>query len=180
MTDEHDSSRKVETIDATHWPTDFGFELADTTRVFRKAFNLRVEQYGITGPQWRIIAYLMRCDGMMQVEIADEIELDKAAIGRTVERLEARGLVRRENCEQDGRARRVFLRPEAVELGNKIKQEAQEFYSEILTALTPEEEDQFSLVLRKIRTKTLDLLDAERSRKSPAKPTRRNAANRGL
>ena len=172
MTEEQDSSRKVETTSSAHWPTDFGFELADTTRVFRKAFNLRVEQYGITGPQWRIIAYLMRCDGMMQVEIADEIELDKAAIGRTVERLEAQGFVRRENCDQDGRARRVFLRPEAVELGNKIKQEAKEFYSEILTAFTPEEEAQFSLILRKMRKRTIDLLDAGRSRKSPARPGR--------
>lgn len=172
MTDERNSSPKVETQNSNHWPTDFGFELADTTRVFRKAFNLRVEQYGITGPQWRIIAYLMRCDGMMQVEIADEIELDKAAIGRTVERLEAQGFVRREYCDQDRRARRVFLRPEAVELGNKIKQEAQEFYSEILTAVTPAEEAQFSLILRKIRGKTIELLDAGRSRKSPARPAR--------
>ncbi|MBV1917484.1 MAG: MarR family transcriptional regulator [Sphingomonadaceae bacterium] len=169
MTDEQNSSRKVETGSSTHWPTDFGFDLADTTRIFRKVFNLRVEQYGITGPQWRIIAYLMRCDGMTQVEIADEIELDKAAIGRTIERLEARGLVRRENCDKDRRARRVYLKPEAVELGNRIRQEAQEFYRDVLAAATPAEEAKLSFILGKVRGQLIEMLDSERSKKSHAK-----------
>lgn len=162
----NESKSNPETENTTHWPTDFGFELADTTRVFRKAFNLRIEQYGITGPQWRIIAYLMRRDSMMQVEIADEIELDKAAVGRTIERLEARGLVRREDCDKDGRARRVVLRPEAVEFGNKIRQEAQEFYSEILSAVSPEEEAQFLSTLSKIRRSILELQDGKRRARS--------------
>ena len=166
MSDDYDPNPGTALVNPPHWSTDFGFELADTTRLFRKTFNLRVEKYGITGSLWRIIAYLMRHDGMSQVEIADEIELDKAAVGRTIERLELREMVRRENCDKDGRVRRVFLRSKSFKLGDKIKQEAQEYYNEILAVLSPAEEVQFKISLSKVRAQIIKLHDAERGKKS--------------
>ena len=157
---------RTQASDASLWPVDFGFELADTTRIFRKTFNMRLEHHGITGPRWRIIAYLMRRDGMKQVDIADEIELDKAAVGRTIERLQAQGLIRREDCDHDGRARRVFLTPKAIKLGVEIKAEAELFYREILAALNPGERTRFSGTLEKVRATMIELHDAERARKS--------------
>lgn len=155
----------AEASGASLWPIDFGFELADATRILRKTFNMRVAHHGVTGPQWRIIAYLMRHDGMKQVDIADEIELDKAAVGRTIEKLEAQGLVRREDCPQDGRARRVFLTPKAIKLGVKIKDEAELFYREILAAFGPGERTRFSRTLEKVRARLIELHDAERARR---------------
>lgn len=169
----NNSMPPAETSGASLWPIDFGFELADTTRILRKTFNMRLEHHGITGPRWRIIAYLMRRDGMKQVDIADEIELDKAAVGRTIERLEVQGLIRREDCDHDGRARRVFLTPKAIELGVKIKEEAELFYRDILAALGPGERTRFSGTLEKVRATMIELHDAERARRSLDDPRSR-------
>ncbi len=170
----------AETSGASLWPIDFGFELADTTRIFRKTFNMRLEHHGITGPRWRIIGYLMRRDGMKQVEIADEIELDKAAVGRTIERLQAQGLIRREDCDHDGRARRVFLTPKAVELGVHIKEEAELLYKEILATLGPGERTRFSGTLEKVRARMIELHDAERARRSSDEPRSSRRSMGGL
>lgn len=152
--------------DRPRWAIDFGFTLADTTRIFRRVFNMRIEHLGITGPQWRIIAYLMRRDGMKQVEIADEIELDKAAVGRTIERLEALNLVRREECSDDGRARRVFLNSGALDLGVTILKEARTYYDEVLDCLTPVEREQFVRTLSKVRQGLIELEGGARGRRT--------------
>lgn len=133
------------------WPVDFGFGIADATRLLRRTFNKRVEKFGVTGSQWRIIAYLMRRDGMTQVEIADELDCDKAAIGRTIERLEKRGLLIRKACDADGRARRVYLTALAREIGLKIKKVAEDTYTEALRPLNHDEQAQFMAALDAVR-----------------------------
>lgn len=160
--------------DGARWGIDFGFTLADATRIFRRVFNMRVEHLGITGPQWRIIAYLMRRDGMKQVEIADEIELDKAAVGRTIERLEALNLVRREECADDGRARRVYLNSSALDLGSEILKEARIYYDDVLDCLAPAERAEFLRTLSKVRKRLIALDEDIRSRR--AVPNRRAPA----
>jgi len=127
---------------------------------------MRVAHLGITGPQWRIIAYLMRHDGMKQVEIADEIELDKAAVGRTIERLEALNLVRREDCSDDGRARQVYLCADALDLGAEILEEARVYYADVLSCLAPVERDQFVRALSKVRKHLIELDEGTRGRRT--------------
>lgn len=150
-------------IDASLWPDDFGFIIADTTRLLRRTFNLRVRRFGVTGPQWRVIAYLMRHPGMTQVEIAEELDLDKAAIGRTIERLERLALLHRQNCAEDGRAKRVFLTARAAELGQAIKLVAETTYAEILGSLPPRDQGKLLELLDVINGRLAQMYQAERS-----------------
>ncbi len=60
----------------------------------------------------------------------------------------------------------MFLTPKSIELGVKIKEEAELFYSEILAALGPGERARLSRTLEKVRAKTIELQDAERARQS--------------
>lgn len=152
------------------WPGDFGFTIADATRLLRRTFNLRVQKFGVTGAQWRVIAYLMRREGVTQVEIAEELDDDKAAIGRTIERLERLGLVQRENCAEDGRAKRVFLTPAAMEMGLAIKDVAEATYAEILESLPPAERPQLMAMLTTISARLSTMYDSEKDQAARARP----------
>src|SRR3546814_5341125 len=43
-----------------------GFLLNDTARLFRRAFNARTRDSGVTALQWRLISYLKRHEGIRQ------------------------------------------------------------------------------------------------------------------
>ena len=51
-----------------------GFLLNDTARLFRRAFNARVRDCGITALQWRLLMYLRRNEGIRQGPLADLID----------------------------------------------------------------------------------------------------------
>src|SRR3546814_7866073 len=53
-----------------------GFLLNDTARLFRRAFNARMRDSGITALQWRLISYLKRHEGIRQGPLAELIEVE--------------------------------------------------------------------------------------------------------
>ena len=90
----------------------FGFILNDVARLLRTTFDRRVKSLGLTRSQWWVLNHLFRNDGVTQSELADMLEIEKATLGRLLDRLEAKGWVRREADAADRRARRVFLTDE--------------------------------------------------------------------
>lgn len=65
---------------------------------------------GLLLPHFTLLNHLVRIgDGRSPVAIARALQLAKGAITNTLQRLEARGLVRVEPDPADGRAKRVFL-----------------------------------------------------------------------
>lgn len=86
-----------------------GFLLDDTARLFRRAFDARARQSGITALQSRLIAYLDRHDGIRQSALADLIEVEPITLSRMVDRLAEAGLVERRPDPADRRAFRLHL-----------------------------------------------------------------------
>ena len=65
---------------------------------------------GLLLPHFTLLNHLVRVgDGRSPVAIARALQLAKGAITNTLQRLEARGLVRVEPDPEDGRGKRVFL-----------------------------------------------------------------------
>ena len=65
----------------------------------------------ITMDQCSLLWVVMRREGIRQNELAAELYTDPNTVTAMVVRLEKRGLIRREVCAEDGRARRVSLTP---------------------------------------------------------------------
>ncbi len=93
-----------------------GFLLNDTSRLLRKRFEQRARGFGLTRAQWQALAYLARNEGIQQSTLADILELEPITLGRTIDRLEAAGLIERRRHESDRRAWRLFLQPKAHDL----------------------------------------------------------------
>ncbi len=86
-----------------------GWLFQDVHSLMTRSFDRRLESVGLTRSQWRVLSPLLREDGITQTTLADIVEIEKAPLGRTLDRLEDTGWIRRERDPDDRRARRVFL-----------------------------------------------------------------------
>jgi DNA-binding MarR family transcriptional regulator len=86
-----------------------GFLLADVSRMMRRAFQARLEGTPITYAQARALVYLARQQGIRQVDLADQLEVQPITLARLVDQLAGAGLVERRPDPLDRRAHRLHL-----------------------------------------------------------------------
>lgn len=127
------------------------FEINETARAIRRAFDQRAVDFGVTRAQWRVLARLKRQPGLRQVELADILEIEPITLCRILDRLEEAGLVERKPDPSDRRAWLVEVTHEAEPLVRKLKAVASELAREALDGLAAEEVEQFRQELSKIR-----------------------------
>ena len=121
----------------------FGFILHDVARLLRTTFDRRVKSLGLTRSQWWVLNHLFRNNGMTQSDIADLLEIERATLGRLLDRLEAKGWVRREADAGDRRAKRVFLTEEVEPALKAMRTAAAELRRDALAGLSAEEQERF-------------------------------------
>ncbi|WP_353644566.1 MarR family transcriptional regulator [Mesorhizobium sp. WSM2239] len=68
-----------------------------------------LKKQGLTVPKVRALAVLSVADGVTVNDLAVYTVIEQSTMSRTLDALEAQGLVRREACEDDSRVRKVFL-----------------------------------------------------------------------
>jgi len=121
----------------------FGFILNDVARLLRTAFDRRVKSLGLTRSQGWVLNHLFRNDGVTQSELADILAVEKATLGRLLDRLEVKGWVRRENHADDRRAKRVFLTEEVEPALKVMRAAAAELRRDALAGLSAEDQTRF-------------------------------------
>jgi DNA-binding MarR family transcriptional regulator len=121
----------------------FGFILNDVARLLRTAFDRRVRSLGLTRSQWWVLNHLFRNDGVTQSELADILEVEKATLGRLLDRLETKGWVRRESDADDRRAKRVFLTEEVEPALKGMRAAAADLRRDALAGLSAEDQTRF-------------------------------------
>jgi DNA-binding MarR family transcriptional regulator len=130
----------------------FGFILNDVARLLRTAFDRRVRSLGFTRSQWWVLNHLYRNDGLNQSELAEVLEVEKATLGRLLDRMEQKGWIRREADANDRRVRRVFLTDEVGPTMKAMRAAAADLRREALAGLTPEAQDHFVDTLIAVKT----------------------------
>lgn len=121
----------------------FGFILNDVARLMRTLFDRRVRSLGLTRSQWWVLTHLYRNDGVTQSELAVTLEIEKPTLGRLLDRLEAKGWVRRASDASDRRAKRVYLTEEVEPAMKSLRAAAADVRREALSGLTAEEQERF-------------------------------------
>jgi DNA-binding MarR family transcriptional regulator len=129
----------------------FGFILNDVARLMRTTFDRRVRSLGFTRSQWWVLNHLFRNDGVTQSELAEILEVEKPSLGRLLDRMEAKGWVRREEHANDRRAKRVYLTEEVQPAIKAMRAAAAEVRREALAGLPPERADEFVDILLTIK-----------------------------
>jgi MarR family transcriptional regulator, 2-MHQ and catechol-resistance regulon repressor len=83
--------------------------LAKTYQTFCAHDELHIRQFDLTVPQFDVIATLGNTDGMLMHELAEKTLVTKGTLTGIVDRLENKGLVRREVPPNNRRCFRVVL-----------------------------------------------------------------------
>jgi MarR family transcriptional regulator for hemolysin len=86
-----------------------GWLFLDVHSHMTRSFDKRTRKVGLTRSQWRVLSPLLRKQGLTQTDLAEMVEIEKAPLGRTLDKLEENGWIRRELDPNDRRARRVYL-----------------------------------------------------------------------
>lgn len=128
-----------------------GFLLNDTARLFRRSFNARTRDSGITALQWRLISYLKRHEGIRQGPLAELIEVEPITLSRMVDRLVEAELVERRADPADRRAWRLYLTPRAGEVLGGMRALADTLTAEAIEGLSPAEVDQLTDLVERVR-----------------------------
>jgi DNA-binding MarR family transcriptional regulator len=128
--------------------------LLRTADLVRRAVGRAVETHDITLQQYNVLRILRGAgdQGLPTLEIAGRMIEQAPGVTRLLDRLEAKGLVRRERCRQDRRQVLCWLTPTGSELVERLDEPVDKADVEAVAMLSPEEQDRLLRMLDSIRT----------------------------
>jgi MarR family transcriptional regulator, transcriptional regulator for hemolysin len=116
-----------------------GFTLDEAARLYVRRVEERARDFALEPMACKTLLVLAENAGVTQQRLAELTMLEPVAVGRILERLETKGLVRRRRRPGDGRARSVALTREAMSLLPRLWQAAKESLREALTGMSTTE-----------------------------------------
>ena len=140
------------------------FIAADVGRLFRKRFDIAARQFGVTGPQWRVLVALTRTPGLNQVALAAWLEVETITTGRMIDRLEKAGLVERKPDPADRRAWLLYATPATGMLMDRLKDCADEVFADALDGFSEPEHQRLLDLLGRLRHNLSEDLQLEGKR----------------
>ncbi|MDQ2105194.1 MarR family winged helix-turn-helix transcriptional regulator [Azospirillum isscasi] len=127
--------------------------------------TLYEKRFGITIPEWRVIAVLGGGETLSAGEIAQRTAMDKVQVSRAISRMLDSALILRESGDTDRRKAQLTLTPKALAIYTEIVPLALAYEQELTGALTEEETAQLDRLLARLKAQA-DAL-AARSTQSP-------------
>lgn len=115
------------------------------------------KKFGVSIPEWRVIAILGRFPGLSAVEVADRTMLDKVAVSRAVTKLIKHGRVDRQFADADRRRSILNLSEGGQKVHDEIAPLALAFEHELLQGISTEEYEAFNLVVERLLAKARHL-----------------------
>lgn len=151
-----DTAKSLPT-DRSDLERNFGFLLHDVARLMRAEFDRRSRALQLTRSQWWVLNFVYAYEGATQTELADQCEVERATMGRLLDKLEEKGWVRREADAQDRRIRRVYLTGEVLDLMVTLRGIGAGVRESAMAGIDREEQDRFVDTLLKIKGNMLAL-----------------------
>jgi len=115
------------------------------------------KQFGLSIPEWRVIAILGRYPGLSAVEVADRTLMDKVAVSRAVTKMIKNGRIDREFADADRRRSILNLSEEGRRVHNEIAPLALQFEQELLQDISDEDFETFNTILEQLLDKARQL-----------------------
>lgn len=129
-----------------------GSILAQVSRLFRRRFDERSRDIGVTRPQWQTLSLVSKNPGINQGRLADLLEVEPITLGRMIDRLQDASLVERRADPADRRAWRIHLTPKGEELLLTLRPLAHEAMELALDGIDPEQQELLAALLGRIRS----------------------------
>ncbi|MGI6576244.1 MAG: MarR family winged helix-turn-helix transcriptional regulator [bacterium] len=113
--------------------------------------NSELVSLNLTGAEADIIFHLLSTsDGLSQENLAERLDIGKAAISRTVNSLDSKGYIHRERQADDSRTYRVMLTDAAKDVSDRIERAYRMAYEISLRGISESEFGSFDRLLQKV------------------------------
>lgn len=86
-----------------------GHQLVRVAALMRRVAEVRMAEHGLTDAQWKPLWLVSSGRAATPIELAREMDVDAGAVTRTLDRLEAKGLIARTRSDTDRRVVQLAL-----------------------------------------------------------------------
>ena len=112
------------------------YQLAVAASRVSRGFAERYKaEFGLSIPEWRVLAHLAQSDSVSIREIHARVDMDKSKVSRAAARLEASGLIEKRENEADRRLLDMRLTEKGRDLIARIVPIADAYQAEIIAQL---------------------------------------------
>ena len=124
-----------------------------TADLLRRRMAALVEPHGITVQQFNVLRILRGGgpDGLPTLEVGARMVEETPGITRLLDRLESKGLVRRQHCPTDRRQHLCWITKEGLDLLASLDEPVVTHSREMLSGLTREEQSRLVSLLDRVR-----------------------------
>jgi len=116
---------------------EFAFTIMDVARLLKTNADQRARQFGISRAQWAVLVRIDRNEGLKQAELADMLDLQPITLTRLLDRLADNGLIERRADPNDRRANRLYLKPAAKPLLERLADLGDDMMEIVLEGIAP-------------------------------------------
>ena len=132
------------------------FRFEDVPRLLRRIFDIAIDGYDLNRSQWRLLAYVLREEGMTQTELARTLELERASVGQAIDALERKGFAERVKSPGDRRVWRIHATTKAQQLVPELRETINEIYEQMFAGFSTDEVSKLHQFLDRIMTNLED------------------------
>lgn len=111
------------------------------------------KRFGVSIPEWRVIAIVGRFPDLSAVEVAERTVMDKVAVSRAVTKLIKSGVIDRRFADADRRRSILNLSPKGREVHDEIAPLALTMEADLMADLTPQELEILDSAINKLYAK---------------------------
>lgn len=112
------------------------YQIAVTSGHISRRFAERYKtEFGLSIPEWRVLAHLAQSEMVSVREVHERVDMDKSKVSRAAARLEAAGLLEKQENPDDRRLLVMRLTPAGRALIDRIVPIANAFQAELLAQL---------------------------------------------
>ncbi len=134
------------------------YRLAVLANAVSRAFAARYEaEFGLTIPEWRVMALLGASPGLTATEVAEATPMDKVAVSRAVRGLSDAGRLRATADGADGRRQKLALTPAGQAVYRRIVPLARALEARLLENLGAADRAALDALLTRLEVSASDL-----------------------
>ncbi len=124
-----------------------GFLINKLAHAMHVDLDRRLKVHGVTLSQWKILLHLWRREGRSQVELQEQLGLERATITGLIQRMTLQGWVQRCTDPHDRRVQRVFLTERGRALEPVVSSLVEEVNARALEGFSADEREFFMRLL---------------------------------
>jgi MarR family transcriptional regulator for hemolysin len=120
---------------------EIAFTIMDVARLLKTYADQRARQFDISRAQWAVLLRIDRTEGLKQSELAEILDLQPISLTRLLDRLADNGLIERRSDPNDRRANRLYLKPAAKPLLDRLSELGADMMETVLEGMPPKSID---------------------------------------